>query len=79
MVQTLDAAVSLIADRRRSKDPRLPLLVAVDGGGGAGKSTLAASLASAFDQLEIIHVDDFYRPMNNEIRPGPPRTPRDRA
>jgi len=66
----LDTAIALIAARRRSKDPRLPLLVAVDGGGGAGKSTLAASLASAFEQLVIVHVDDFYRPMHDDIRRG---------
>ena len=66
----LDSAITLIAARRRSKDPRLPLLVAVDGGGGAGKSTLAASLASSFEQLVIVHVDDFYRPMHDDIRRG---------
>jgi uridine kinase len=65
-----DTAISLVAARRRSKDRGSPLLVAVDGGGGAGKSTLAASLAGAFEQLVIVHVDDFYRPMSDEIRRG---------
>ena len=38
-------------------------LVAVDGLGGAGKSTLAAQLREALGQAAIVSVDDFYRPM----------------
>jgi uridine kinase len=41
-------------------------LVAIDGTGGAGKSTLAAALARRLggpDRAAIVHGDDFYRPM----------------
>jgi uridine kinase len=41
-------------------------LVAIDGPGGAGKSTLAAALArhpSGRGRAAIVHGDDFYRPM----------------
>lgn len=41
-------------------------LVSIDGPGGAGKSTLAASLAERLGGTEratVVHGDDFYRPM----------------
>ena len=34
-------------------------VVAIDGPGGAGKSTLAERLARAFDDAPIVHTDDF--------------------
>lgn len=33
------------------------LLVGIDGGGGAGKSTLAAKLSEFSDQVTIVHMD----------------------
>lgn len=36
-----------------------PCIVAIDGGGGAGKSTLAAALCSAWPGSAVIHTDDF--------------------
>jgi len=41
---------------------RAPILVAVDGGGGAGKSTLAAGLARRLAPSRVVSMDDFYRP-----------------
>ena len=38
-----------------------PLLVALDGGSAAGKSTLGAALAQAVDAT-LIHMDDFFLP-----------------
>jgi uridine kinase len=38
------------------------VLVAIDGAGGAGKSTLAASIAQQLDDSCVIHLDDFARP-----------------
>ncbi|MCH8205398.1 MAG: uridine kinase [Chloroflexi bacterium] len=43
-------------------------LVAIDGLGGAGKSTLAAQLRGALDSGSIVAVDDFYRPMTESER-----------
>lgn len=37
-------------------------LVGVDGCGGSGKSTFAGALARAGTGVEIVHMDDFYRP-----------------
>jgi uridine kinase len=45
-------------------------LVAIDGMGGAGKSTLAAQLLDAIDDSGVVSVDDFYRPMAASERAG---------
>lgn len=39
--------------------PGAPRLVAIDGPGGAGKSTFASRLAGALDGAPIVHTDDF--------------------
>jgi uridine kinase len=43
---------------------RRTLLVGIDGGGGAGKSTLAAAVAAGMvdRSVVIVHLDDFYLP-----------------
>lgn len=38
------------------------ILVAIDGRGGAGKSTLAKNLHKEFSNLTIVSLDDFYLP-----------------
>ncbi|MFJ1869473.1 hypothetical protein ACIOD1_33295 [Streptomyces sp. NPDC088097] len=45
-----------------------PRIVAIDGAGGSGKTTLAAALAGHLDGAVIVHVDDFYRPMPDRER-----------
>ena len=48
-----------------------PLLIAIDGMGGAGKSTLAAQLSAALPTSSVVvEVDDFYRTMTAEERRG---------
>lgn len=42
-------------------------LIAVDGAGGSGKTTLAAALVDALGAT-IVHGDDFYRPMPDAQR-----------
>ncbi len=37
-------------------------MIAIDGGGGAGKTTFAAYLQKAIPGSQIVKVDDFYRP-----------------
>mgnify|MGYP006299400099 CR=1 FL=1 len=39
-----------------------PGIVAIDGGGGAGKSTLAGALREASERIQVVEMDDFYRP-----------------
>jgi uridine kinase len=40
---------------------RSPYVVGIDGCGGAGKSSLARTLAAEFD-AQLVQMDDFYRP-----------------
>lgn len=50
----------LAADLRRRRPTCGPVrLVAVDGPGGAGKSTFAHRLAAALDGAPVVHTDDF--------------------
>ena len=44
------------------------LVVAIDGPGGAGKSTLARELALLRDNLAVVEGDDFYRPLPERTR-----------
>jgi uridine kinase len=43
-------------------------LVAIDGCGGAGKSTLAEHIVSKYGCGQIIHMDDFYKPSNERLQ-----------
>ena len=43
------------------------LLVGVDGCGGAGKSTLAEELAAEQSNIQVVHVDDFYKPKDERV------------
>lgn len=44
-----------------------PLLVAIDGRCGSGKTSLAAALAEQFPQSLTVHMDDFYLPMEQRV------------
>jgi uridine kinase len=44
------------------------MIVAVDGAGGSGKTTLAAAVAGQLGDCVIVHGDDFYRPMPDHER-----------
>jgi uridine kinase len=50
----------LLADLRRI-DIDVLTIIAIDGGGGAGKSTLASRIAAEIPQTQTVHMDDFYR------------------
>jgi uridine kinase len=41
---------------------RHTLILGIDGGGGAGKSTLAGKLQELGNNVTVVHTDDFYRP-----------------
>ncbi|MFE5210389.1 uridine kinase [Streptomyces sp. NPDC056600] len=51
-----------------ARDGGRPGLVAVDGPGGSGKTTLAAAPAEHLPGCTVVHVDDFYRPLPDEHR-----------
>lgn len=43
-------------------------LIAIDGCGGAGKSTVADELTLALGHSQIIHIDDFYKPKEKRVK-----------
>jgi uridine kinase len=43
------------------------LLVGIDGCGGAGKSTLAEELAAEQENVQVVHIDDFYKPKDERV------------
>lgn len=59
MLLTYRALVDVLQQKRPATGA---LLVGVDGPGGSGKSTIAKGLSGACDQIQVVHVDDFYRP-----------------
>lgn len=61
MAQQLDIISSKIIDRIRSLDKidKKPLLIAIDGGSGSGKSTIAQIIANQLNAT-LIGTDDFY-------------------
>jgi len=61
---TLARACALITKARRAG----AIAVAIDGAGGAGKSTLAAGIRTKLGPASVIRVDDFYRPLHNDER-----------
>jgi uridine kinase len=59
------AACALIDSTRSA---RRTIVAAIDGAGGAGKTTLANGIQSAFGHASIVRGDDFYRPLRNDMR-----------
>ena len=59
--EMLRAAISLI-EARKKKSARL--FVAIDGGMGAGKSTLAKKIHNRLGAVAILRTDHFFRPLN---------------
>ncbi|MDB5178578.1 MAG: putative phosphoribulokinase [Patescibacteria group bacterium] len=53
---TLEEIASKI---KTHKSSRLPVLIAIEGFGGAGKTTFAEKLAKELGDTQIIHLDDF--------------------
>ena len=49
--------------------PTKPLVLALDGRCGSGKTTLAAALAEQFPDSTVLHTDDFYLPPAGRV-PG---------
>jgi uridine kinase len=59
MIKSLQDIISKLV---RIKKKQKTLLVCIDGGGAAGKSTLAYKFQELNDNVTIVHMDDFYRP-----------------
>jgi len=61
--QDIADAVRALAREDEGEGESEGTLVAVDGAGGSGKTTLAAAAAELLDGATIVHGDDFYRVM----------------
>lgn len=68
MVQTTTEDAHAILDRATALSRAHVCLIAIDGAGGAGKSTLAHELASLTSQAKVVPMDDFYRPATDTVR-----------
>ena len=55
---TPESLISILAAALAQK-PTKPLVLALDGRCGSGKTTLAAQLAERFPQSITVHTDDF--------------------
>jgi len=45
---------------------RVPLVVGIDGLTGAGKSTLVRQISRVLDEVLVVELDDFYRPISDD-------------
>lgn len=59
MIQSL---YTFIEKMKRIERKYETLTVGIDGGGAAGKSTLAEKLRILGERVDVVHMDDFYRP-----------------
>ena len=59
IINSITALLSTAAGR--------PILIALDGRCGSGKTTLAAQLAQQFPQSITVHTDDFYLPPASRV------------
>jgi para-aminobenzoate synthetase len=57
MNETIERIISAIRQLISSSD--MPVVVAIDGGSGAGKSTISEMIQAEFDAA-LVHLDDFY-------------------
>ena len=64
--EPLASIVGLIAGKQGKE--AMPLLIAIDGAGGAGKSSLARRIQDELVDVSIVEMDDFYCPADASIR-----------
>ena len=70
---TPESLISILAAALAQK-PTKPLVLALDGRCGSGKTTLADGLARQFPASIVLHTDDFYLPPAQRVR-GWEKTP----
>lgn len=61
------AALGALITTRLDPEPTAPLVVALDGRCGSGKTTLAAALRAQFPACSLLHTDDFYLPPSQRV------------
>ena len=70
---TLETLCSILT-AALDQHPTKPLVLALDGRCGSGKTTLANALARQFPASVVLHTDDFYLPPADRV-PGWEQTP----
>ena len=70
---TLESLISILAAALAQK-PTKPLVLALDGRCGSGKTALADRLTRQFPASIVLHTDDFYLPPTQRVR-GWEKTP----
>ncbi len=63
MVEIPESLIQEISSHNHQK----VFLIAIDGAGGAGKSTAATELALKLGNSQIVHIDDFYKPKEKRV------------
>jgi uridine kinase len=66
-------AVDKVVARLPAPSKGSPVLIGIDGLGGAGKTSLAASISEARPDTQVVHGDDFYGPEERDWRSWTPR------
>lgn len=67
MISTTFSSLAETISSLLSASPSRPVLVALDGRCGSGKTTLAAQLAERFPDSAVFHTDDFYLPPADRV------------
>lgn len=67
MISTTFSSLAETISSLLSAHPSRPVLVALDGRCGSGKTTLAAQLAECFPDSAVFHTDDFYLPPADRV------------
>ena len=68
------STLSALLSAALAQTPTRPLVLALDGRCGSGKTTMAAALAEQFPDSIVLHTDDFYLPPADRV-PGWEQTP----
>ena len=64
----IEDAVGAVLARVPEPTEARPILIGIDGLGGAGKTSLADAIADARPDVQVVHGDDFYGPEERDWR-----------
>jgi uridine kinase len=64
----IDEAAAAVLARAPDLPGTRPILIGIDGLGGAGKTSLSGAIAGARPDVQVVHGDDFYGPEQRDWR-----------